>query len=329
MIRIGIFSGGTGGHIFPAMAVAEELKSRGLPYTLNLGGLKIDFPTNHNYSKYDAAEILPKNSLRIIKGILQTFDTVIQSDVLLGFGGYPTFPPLFNALINNKPIYLFEGDAKPGKANKLFSFFSRRVFCAFRRTTNYYPNSEFVGIPVRKLKVHDKDEAADILGINTNLPIVGVLGGSQGSRFLNDLAKSLTETNEFFVLGIVGRYGNDSKGKNFRFLKFLDDISPFYSLVDVLIARAGMSTIGEVSYYKIPTLFIPYPYAGGHQILNALDVVEFGGGKILLEDEVSLEKVVEILNELLKNREKYGKRLEKYFIPDAPSRIVEGILRDI
>ncbi len=329
MLRIGVFSGGTGGHISPAISIVEELRSRGLSYTLNLGGLKINFPTNHEYLRYDAAELLPRNSLRIIKGILQTFDAVIQSDVLLGFGGYPIFPPLFNALINNKPIYLFEGDAKPGRANRFFSPFSRKVFCAFRKTITHYPNSEFVGIPIRKLKVHDRDKAADMLGINTNLPIIGILGGSQGSRFLNDLAKSLAETDEFFIVCIVGKYGKDSVGKNFRFLKFLDDISPFYSLVDVLISRAGMSTIGEISFYKIPTLFIPYSYAGGHQAFNALDVVEFGGGKMLLEDEVNLERVVEILKELLRYRESYRKNLERYFIPDAPSRIVEGILRDI
>ncbi len=324
-MRIIIVSGGTGGHIAPALAFRQELKRRNIPNELLLGGLKVKFPAE-DYFEFSAAELKLKNIPKVMVGILQTLDTVSSGDVVVGFGGYPQFPPIINAILNNKALYLFEPDAYPGKSNKFFSPFAKKVFCAFREAVKSFKNGEFVGIPVRKLPILKKEEALKTLGIQTSLPIVGIIGGSQGSVFLNSLARFLADTGKFFVLALVGKRGKDAEGKNYKFLKFLENVSLFYCSSDIIISRAGMSSIGEIAYFKKPALLIPYPYAGGHQVFNALDLYNFKGAEMLLEKDARSDIVLEILERMLLNAEKYKKMLEKYFVPDAEKLMVDRIL---
>jgi len=324
-MRILIASGGTGGHIAPALAFREELRRRNIPNELLLGGLKVRFPTGDHF-EFSAGELNLSGIPKIVKGIFQTFDAVNNADVVVGFGGYPQFPPILNAILNNKSIYLFEPDALPGKSNKFLSPFAQRVFCAFREATKYFKNGIFVGIPVRKLPIIKKEEAMKILKIETSLPVVGIIGGSQGSEFLNGIARFLVNTGKFFVLAVVGKRGENEEGKNYKFVKFFEDISLFYCSSDVLISRAGMSSIGEIAYFKKPALLIPYPYAGGHQVFNALDLYNFGGAEMLLENDARGDTVLEILEKLLANSEKYKKKLEEYFLPDAERVMADYIL---
>ncbi|MEO0173162.1 MAG: glycosyltransferase [candidate division WOR-3 bacterium] len=325
-MKVVLVSGGTGGHISPALSVSAELDRRKISKVLLLGGLKVDFPIKESFLEFSAGEIKLRNLNAILKGIFQTFDPVVEGDVLLGFGGYPQLPPMINAIINNKPYYLFEGDAVAGKSNKVLSVFSRGVFCAFRSAVKYFSKGIFVGIPVRKLEVYEREHAHKVLGIDTKLPVVGIIGGSQGSKILNEIAKNLADLNKFFILGIVGKRGEDAEGKNYKFVKFLKDISPFYSAADVIISRAGVSSIGEICYFKKPALFIPYSYAGGHQVFNAMDVYNFGAAEMLLERDTNIAKVVEILEKLLKNSERYISKLSQYFEPYAEKRIVDTLI---
>jgi UDP-N-acetylglucosamine:LPS N-acetylglucosamine transferase len=324
-MRVIIASGGTGGHISPALAFREELKRRNIPNELLLGGLKVSFPAG-DYFEFSAGELNFKGFPKIIKGFFQTFDPVSRSDVVVGFGGYPQFPPILNALINNKKIYLFEPDARPGKSNIFLSPFAHKVFCAFRGASKRFENGVFVGIPVRKLPIISKGEALKILNIHTSLPIVGIIGGSQGSAFLNDLARFLVDRGEFFVLAVVGKRGENEEGKNYKFVKFLENVSLFYCSVDVVISRAGMSSIGEIAYFRKPSLLIPYPYAGGHQVFNALDLYNFGGAEVLLENEARVDIVLENLRKIFLHSEKYRKKLEEYFVPDAEKIMADYIL---
>jgi len=279
---------------------------------------------------YNAAELKLKNLPIIADGIFRTFTEVWRSDVLLAFGGYPIFPPLFNAVLLGRDIYLFEGDAMPGKANRFFEPFSRGVLCAFRHSVRFYKKGVFVGIPIRKALIPiPKEEAMERLGIHTELPVVGIMGGSQGSLFLNSLAEELAETGKYFVVALVGKRGQARRGKNYLFINFLEEIEAFYSAIDVVITRAGMSSIGEIALMGVPPLFIPYPYAGGHQIHNALDVVNFGAAEMLLQEEADLEKVRNKLRLLLFKDALYRKRLHHYFVPDAAGRIVKLVLSQV
>ena len=322
-----LVSGGTGGHVSPALSVLDVALERGIDAHLILGGLKVQMGVDRATYVYSAAELRPRGALGTLRGILQTFPLVWKARTLLAFGGYPVFPPLFNALLLRKRYYLFEGDAMPGKANRFFEPFATEVLCAFRNSVRFYRRGVFVGIPIRRdLYPLPKEVARERLGISTDLPVVGVMGGSQGSVFLNTLAKSLANTRRYYVLALVGKRGEAEEGSNYRFIPFLKDMGAFYSALDVIISRAGMSSIGEIAHFGVPPLFIPYPYAGGHQIHNALDVVSFGAGEMLLQEEVSLEKVEEKLRHLITKSRVYRNRLSHYFVPGAADRILERVM---
>ena len=322
-----LVSGGTGGHIAPALSVLDRALERGLDADLILGGLKVRMGIERARYIYDAAELKPRNVLRILRGGLRTFGDVWRARAILAFGGYPIFPPLANAVLLRKDFYLFEGDAMPGKANRFFEPFSREVLCAFRNSVRFYRRGVFVGIPVRRgLVPLPRDVARERMGIDTDLPVVGILGGSQGSLFLNSLARTLADTGRYYVVALVGKRGEPGEGPNYRFIDFQKDMAAFYSSLDVIISRAGMSSIGEIAMFGVPPLFIPYPYAGGHQIHNALDVVSFGAGEMLLQEEVSLEKVEEKLRHLITKSRVYRNRLSHYFVPGAADRILERVM---
>ncbi len=320
-------SGGTGGHIAPALSVLDKALERGLDADLILGGLKVKMGIERAKYIYDAAELEPQNVLRILRGGIRTLGDVWRARVILAFGGYPVLPPLANAVLLRKRFYLFEGDAMPGRANRFFEPFSREVLCAFRNSVRFYRRGVFVGIPVRGgLVPLPKDVARERMKIYTDLPVVGILGGSQGSLFLNSLAKALADTGRYYVVALVGKRGEPGEGDNYRFIGFQRDMAAFYSSLDVIISRAGMSSIGEIAMFGVPPLFIPYPYASGHQIHNALDVVNFGAGEMLLQEEVSLGKVEEKLRHLLSKSRVYRNRLSHYFVPGAADRILDRVL---
>jgi len=325
-----LVSGGTGGHIAPALSVLDRAIEMGVGVDLILGGLKVRMGVNRAKYVYSAGEINLKNFGKIVGGIFQTFGDVWRSKVILAFGGYPVFPPLFNAVLLRKKFYLFEGDAMPGRANRFFEPFAVEVLCAFRNSVRFYRRGVFVGIPIRKdLTPIPREVARERMGISTDLPVVGIMGGSQGSQFLNTLARSLADTRRYYVVALVGRRGEAEEGPNHRFIPFLSDMSSFYSSLDAIISRAGMSSIGEIAYFRVPPLFIPYPYAGGHQIHNALDVVNFGAGEMLLQEEASLERVEEKLRVLITRQNIYRNRLGHYFVPGAAERIVDRVLLSV
>jgi len=323
--RLLLVSGGTGGHIAPALAVYDAALERGIPTELILGGLKVRMGVDRARIIYEAGEIHPKNVLRIARGIARTFPHVRNSEILLGFGGYPILPPFINGILLRRRIFLFEGDAMPGKANRFFEPFSEEVLCAFRNSVRFYRKGIFVGIPVRRdLVPVEREEARRRLGIDTDLPVVGIMGGSQGSQFLNSLAEALADTGRYYIFAIVGKRGEPKEGRNYRFVSFISDMGTFYSALDAIVSRAGMSSIGEIAMFRVPPLFIPYPYAGGHQIHNALDVVNFGAAEMLLQEEAeSLERVEERLRRLMARGRYYRQRLREYFVPNAAGRIVE------
>ncbi len=328
-MRVLLVSGGTGGHISPALSVLDEMEGMDVDVSLVLGGLKVEMGVERADLVYPAGEITFRNLPKIAAGVVKTFGVVWKSDVILTFGGYPVVPPLLNAIILSKRYFLFEGDARPGKANRFFSPFARGVLCAFRTSVGFYKKGIFVGIPIRKgLERVDRRKARLGLGVETDLPVVGVMGGSQGSAFLNGLAERLVSTGRYYVVALVGKRGEEKRGDRYVFLKFQRDMSVFYSALDVIISRAGMSSIGEISKFAVPPLFIPYPFASAHQIHNALDVVNFGAGEMLLQEEANLPAVVEKLETLLSKGERYRERLKRYFVPDAARRISEWVMAE-
>lgn len=327
-----IVTGGTGGHIFPAIAIAQELKLRNLKYKILVIGPKIWTKAFEElnvkiYSKYD--------KLSLFFHTLRVFKSVVSEKKIIATGSYASFPVLFWAWLFRKPYYLIEGNVIPGRVIRLFSSGAKAVFVAFEESKKYFKKKDNVivmGFPIRNFNEISKKEAREILKIQPNAKVVLVIGGSQGSRKINRLVIKVAEklSNYEFIL-IAGK---DSEKlwdefyipRNVKVFDFFEDMSVPYMACDIAISRAGISAIFELLYFKIPAIYIPYPKAkDNHQFFNAKAVADKKLGMLIKEKDLDLNVLKEAIIELMNRREEYKKNLMKFEYANARERIVDYI----
>lgn len=293
-----IMAGGTGGHIFPALAVAHELKQQGWDITW-LGTkdrLEATLVPQHGYPIYFlpieglrgkgvAAKL--RNVLAIVKSVF-TARTVIReakANVVLGFGGYPSFPGGIAAKLLNKPIIIHEQNAVAGLTNKVLGRVAKQVFLGFPSAASHFPVAEhrihFVGNPVRA-DIVSKAQNNDNMSQSGSQPFhLLVLGGSLGAQALNEQVPSITgllEQKE--KLSVVHQCGKGRKldvsahylkvGVHANVCDFIDDMAGAYEWADAVICRAGALTVSEVATAGVTACFVPLPHAvDDHQTKNA------------------------------------------------------------
>ncbi len=303
-MKIIIASGGTGGHLFPAIRLAEEI-------VLRHKEIKILFVTScrkediNVLKKKDIAfKTLPlvglgnKNLLnfiiRFIIGAIKSLFLILyfRPRVVIGFGGFISGPVmLFSSLFRIKTI-IHEQNVYPGKTNKILSRFVNKIAVSFPQTLKYLKGFEgkiiVSGNPLRKGLKRDKTIGSKIT--------VLAMGGSQGAHTLNKIvpeAMGLIENSKKDLLEVIhiSGYKEESnviasykdKGVKNRVFSFRDDIHNLYNKSDFVIARSGATTVAELLYLAKPAVLIPYPYSGGHQRLNA-NLLKDMGRAIVLEE---------------------------------------------
>ncbi|WP_461829540.1 UDP-N-acetylglucosamine--N-acetylmuramyl-(pentapeptide) pyrophosphoryl-undecaprenol N-acetylglucosamine transferase, partial [Aquifex sp.] len=313
-----ISGGGTGGHFFPALAFMEFLKDkeeiifvgakRGIEYKL-----KDKIPGEKTFLEvYPFRGVPLKERLRAIYHFIKTQNKIKASGNFKSvvFGGYASLPLGIYTIRKRKPLFIHEQNSIPSKTNKLLSLGAKEVFITFEHTKRYFRRAKKVGIPIRKelFEKIDKKEAKERLGLDPEKETLLILGGSQGALFLNRFAVELSKYTTFQIILISGMKHYDSlkefTNKRFRILPFSLQMNLIYSASDFAISRAGAGTITELSFYGIPTLFIPYPYAADdHQYYNAKEIEELGGGRVPRQEEAALKKVMKDLSYSVANRE--------------------------
>ena len=327
-----IVTGGTGGHIFPAIAIAQEIKMRNGKYKMIVIGPKIETKAFEEfnakiYSKYD--------KLSLILHTIRVFRRVFSEKKIIATGSYASFPILLWAWLFRKPYYLIEENVVPGRVVRMFSKSAKYVFLPFEEAKNYFKkknNLVVTGVPVRIFNKVSKQEAREILRIPQNSKVILVLGGSQGSRKINRLVVKVAEKlyNYEFIL-IAGkdhdRLWNDVYiPKNVKVFEFFEDMSVPYSASDIEISRAGGSAIAELLYFKIPAIYIPYPKAkDNHQYYNAKAMVDRKCGIMIEEKDLELNVLKEAIIELMNRREEYKKNLMKVDNSYAREKIINYI----
>ncbi len=327
-----IVTGGTGGHIFPAIALAQELELRDAKFKILVIGPKINTKAFEKfntkiYSKYDKISLM-FHTVRVFKNVL-------SEKRVIATGSYASFPVLFWAVIFRKPYYLIEENVIPGRVVKMFSKWAKAVFVPFEEAKGYFKKKDNViveGVPVRIFPKISKREAREILRIPQNAKVVLVLGGSQGSRRINRLVVKVAEKlyNYEFIL-IAGKdyeklWAEFYIPKNVRVFEFFEDMNVPYMASDIAISRAGGSAIAELIHFKIPTIYIPYPKAkDNHQFYNAKAVVDRKLGIMIKETDLDLNVMKEAVIELMSKREEYKKSLLKFDNSNARERIVDYI----
>jgi len=347
--------GGTGGHLYPAIAVADEIKRMKPESEILFVGTK---------SKIEG-KVIPKLGYGFksiwIKGFSRNFNlanllfpiklfvSIIQSlfisfrfkpSVALGSGGYVAGPAIWGASVMGAKIILMESNSYPGVTTRLLEKYADEVHITFEDSKKYLRRQEKIkltGNPVRKeLGTSKKNEAKKYFGLDENKFTILVLGGSLGAESINNAMANCIEELEKNNLQIIWQTGKNyyDKFKKFNFisvkiLDFIDDMNKAYSACDLLVARAGATTIAELSVLGIPSILIPSPHvAENHQYYNAKSLAD-NGAAVLIQDSELSEKLKNIILEvvqdknLLNSLSENSKRLSK---PNAANEIAKSAI---
>ena len=326
MVRVLFAAGGTGGHLFPALEIAEELAESGIDCSFAACGLsKSRFFPQGKWASWDLPAEKP--SLRPTKALSFLFRTFtstlaayrllgrVQPDCVLGFGSYHTVPVLLAAVFHRIPLYLFEPNASPGKVICLFSRFAVLTgICSEKTQGQLHSETEMVAMPLLRSSVTpvEREAALRRYGFSGTKPIVVAFGGSQGSAVINDKildALHLFGRQERPELLLLCGQGQDEKildhkaqtlGVKVSVVPFEKEMAYAYTVGDVFVARSGASTVAELVAYRKPAVCIPYPFSkDDHQLKNARELEREGLAIVLQEHELTSESLFGDVHRLL------------------------------
>jgi len=353
-MKLLIAAGGTGGHIFPGLAVAEafiasgtgnEVLFVGTPY-----GLERKIIPTYGFRlleiearPFAGQSILLKLAtlMRLIQGILHSVGIMRREkpNAVIGMGGFTSVPVMLAAYLLRLPCFLHEQNVFPGLATRLLSRLAKATFVSFSATSTYLKgNLEHTGNPIRKnLRAAHVPKKGDEFA-------VFVFGGSRGARSINEAILLLLPYLESYKNTVMyHQTGTDDYEKvkagyaGVRFphevFPFTDSMEKYYSLADVVISRAGASTIFELAYFRKAAILVPYPFAAGaHQWKNAAHVEQVGGAHVIANEELSGERLHSVLKELHDNREareKMARNIGSIYVENASESIVRGIAKHV
>lgn len=324
MSKILITTGGTGGHIYPALAVAKKLKEDGHEIVFIGTSIRMekDLIPNEKF-KFYGLEILPLRSIKsILKMLIATFKSYKimkkeKVDKVIGFGNYISIPALISAIIMRKDIYLQEQNVSMGQANKYFYPFSKKVFLAFPETIKLLKNKyreKYVvtGNPIREsfYKIDNK-KAREVLEIKEDKKVLTIMGGSLGAKnineaIVNNLDKLNIENIEIYWATGKENYDNIIKrikeNNNIKIKPYFDNADLIMASSDLLICRAGASTISELIELEKPALLIPYDFVGQKENAEVLEIIN--AAKIYSNEnvDVAVDEAIKLIqnDDLLK-----------------------------
>lgn len=315
-MRVVIACGGTGGHLFPGLAVAETLKERGHELLLLVSEKAIDAQALKAHPDF-RTEKLPSVGLpsvlspAIIRFLTRTWDSMgqckqiyrkFQPDAVLGMGGFTSTAPLLAGRLAKIPTFIHESNSIPGKANKLAARFVTHILLGFKACDQYFPgkNCTVVGTPVRKDLGErlPREEAIKLFNLDPARRTLLVMGGSQGAAGVNQLlfkAAPLFKEANIQIIHLTGERDDRLAAANYLREEIPNYVAPFhhrmqevYSAADLVVSRAGAASLSELSHFNLPAILVPYPHAAeNHQETNADIYVDAGAAEKFLESNTS------------------------------------------
>lgn len=315
-----VMAGGTGGHIFPALAVAQELQTKGwqirwlgtadrMEATLvPAHHIEIDFiEISGIRGKGIKAMLLAP--FKILRAVIQAkkYIRAYKPDVVLGMGGYVSGPGGIAARLSGVPVVLHEQNGIAGLTNKWLSYFAKVTLQAF---PSAFAHAEVVGNPVRKALVNLPEPAQRFENRQGALRIL-VIGGSQGAQVLNQtlpqVAIALTDQAIFWHQ--VGKNNREKTVASYgeyadkhRIVEFIDNMDEAYAWADLIICRSGALTVSEISVVGLAAIFVPFQHKDKQQYWNAKPLEEIGASIIIEQSDFNSEKMISLLQTM--NREK-------------------------
>ena len=316
-LKVIIACGGTGGHLFPGIAVAQQLRKMGHRPMLLISRKEVDAEASSKYGDLEFHSIPaiakpPTLSLRMPGFLWKLFRTYMsckklirreKADVVLGMGGFTSLPPCKAAHALGLRSYVHDSNAMPGKSNRLTARWCTKVLVGLKEAIPHFPGSccEIVGTPVREeiCNLPSQADARERLGLPADKPVILVTGGSQGARNLNSMLIEAAKADPgVHYLVIAGRIDYDrvnalaGGAANITVLGFCSDMPAAYAAADGVIARSGASTLTELSIIGKATLLVPFPFAADdHQTHNALAFSSHGAAVLIQQADLTTEKV--------------------------------------
>ena len=349
-----VVAGGTGGHIYPAIAIINKIKEKESSSEILYIGTKdrmekdiipslgIDFiglemkglnrkNIISNIIVFKMFRIAYKRAIEIIKDF--------NPDVVIGAGGYITAPVLYAAHKLKIPVLIHEQNSIPGVSNKFISRFADKICVSLPNSMKLFPKDKviYTGNPRSEeiIKVHKKKKSS--LGFDDNKKLVIVVMGSLGSTTMTKKIKELIpgfNNKNYQVLVITGKNYYDSYkdleiSDNIKVVPFMDDLINLMKDSDLIVSRAGASTIAEITAIGLPAILVPSPYVtANHQYKNARELEDAGACIIVSEDEFSRDKIINEIDKLFDNKKEYDKMVsnsKKLGISDSATKIYNEV----
>jgi UDP-N-acetylglucosamine--N-acetylmuramyl-(pentapeptide) pyrophosphoryl-undecaprenol N-acetylglucosamine transferase len=357
-MKIAIACGGTGGHLFPGLAVAEELRLRGHDTLLLVSAKQIDAMALKGAADQQSRALPGIGWPGFLSPRVFTFGKTLfaswrecgqvyrefQPTAVVGMGGFTSAIPLLLGRQLHLPTLIHESNAIPGRVTRLIAPWVNKTMLGFESCANYLRRAHcvFTGTPVRRgLERVDRAVAAEKFGLNPALPIILIMGGSQGAHGINQLVmKALPLWHEHRdgvqFIHLTGQADANIAEINYRRQRlvavveaFSTEIEQFYSLADVVISRSGAASLTELSHYGLPSVLVPYPAAADdHQSFNARIFKDAGASRLLVENKATPEELHRIVTDMIGNpaeRARMGEAARKLAGANAAKRVAEEI----
>jgi UDP-N-acetylglucosamine--N-acetylmuramyl-(pentapeptide) pyrophosphoryl-undecaprenol N-acetylglucosamine transferase len=355
--HVAIACGGTGGHLFPGMAVAAALQERGCEVLLIVSRKEIDRQGAATSSEFETLSLplvplLANNLGAFLKRSWLSFHLLRRAfkkrkpGAILAMGSFTSAPPVFAGKLYGALTCIHEANSVAGKANRFLAPWVDKVFIGFASAATQLRNRsvQFTGTPVRaQFQAADPESCRVALGLHPDKPVLLMTGGSQGASALNialtqNLPKLLQRVPELQFLHLTGTANFESirdaygpSGAKAVVLPFLTEMELALGAATLAISRAGASSLAELAAMQVPAILVPYPAAADdHQYYNARAFAQAGAARLLVQNQLKPEILFSEIVELIENgarREQMKNSLQKWHFPQAADEIAESILR--
>lgn len=358
IMRILVTGGGTGGHIYPALAMVRALQQLDeqveVLYIGTENGLEKEIVTHEGipFKHIEISGFKRSLSLDNLKTIYKFFKSVSISkqyikefnpDVVIGTGGYVCGPVVYGAAKLKVPTIIHEQNSLPGVTNKFLARYVQKVAICFEEARSYFPKEKVVltGNPRGSEVVKTLNIGKSALGLNPHKKTVMISGGSRGAEPINEAVISMISNYEkadyevIFVTGnkhyesIKSQIQNVDTLTNVHVLPFINNMPQYLVNVDLFVGRSGATFLSEITALGVPSILIPSPYVtANHQEYNARSVTDHGGGVLILEKDLTGEKLYHEIEQIMKNNElcqQMKNTAKQLGIPDASQRMINVI----
>lgn len=363
-MKIVFCGGGTGGHIYPALALAEAVKSIQVDVDILFIGTKYGLESKvvpecqYLFETIAARGFQRKLSLSTLRAIFSLLLGTIVSlkilikfkpDVVVGTGGYASVPVVLAAWLLRKPVLIQEQNVYPGAGNRLLARFAKIVVISFDESKKYFPlkkRLELEGNPIREdITKGEMTEAIKKFNINPQKLTLAVFGGSRGAHQINkamiEAYRYLREEDRIQVIHLTGdedysfvkieieRIKNPEDRLSYKILPYLKEMEHLYAAADLVISRAGAITLAEITACGLPAILIPYPYATrGHQKKNAEFIEKRGAAFSILDKNLNGQTLAERIKKTIFDKEllsQMSKNSKSLAHPEAAKKIADLI----